>query len=616
MKRIKHIAPLLAAALAAASCSLLDPTLDGRETLDEIFADNDKTAAYLNSCYQNIPAKSTSYSFVCNAPTALSDEAWYTYSPSVAGVPDRIYQGTGSATSHPLRDDYGTNYYYSAYLWQIRQCTTFLSRIAGANVNSESDRARWAAEAHALKAYFMLEMVKWFGTFGYESEGFGDNYDYSKLKKRSVWELAELIDKECSAAIACDELPWIIDNSAEALRMTKATAWCIKSKAYLFGASPVHSEDFTEGEKKEHWEKTYEVCSEAVHELEAHGYKLKTEVAEPDVYKGKAAAYHELFASSTLNTTTDMETIWQRPAAQSYLSHNYIGSYSKLQNATRAGVTPSQELVDAYDVLSPDGNTAEPLLDVLKPYNSDKSPNYNQAALDLGYDPEHPYDAERDPRMGACIFKNGDTILWDGKEYTVETFVGGDNGINSETEETRFTRTGYYFRKWVAPNADMLNGKTAAPWKYFRLAEIKLNLAEAAAEAGKLDEAKAQADEIRARVGMPALPEGLSQKEMIARVRNERMVELCYEEVRYFDVRRWAEGYENSELFKEFKLRCNKITAMWITQEEDGSFTYERKVGDLVNNSTRPRDLLLPIPETEAQTLYTLTGKRWQNTGW
>ena len=115
---------------------------------------------------------------------------------------------------------------------------------------------------------------------------------------------------------------------------------------------------------------------------------------------------------------------------------------------------------------------------------------------------------------------------------------------------------------------------------------------------------------------MPALPEGLSQKEMIARVRNERMVELCYEEVRYFDVRRWAEGYENSELFKEFKLRCNKINAMWITQEEDGSFTYERKVGDLVNNSTRPRDLLLPIPETEAQTLYTLTGKRWQNTGW
>lgn len=29
-----------------------------------------------------------------------------------------------------------------------------------------------------------------------------------------------------------------------------------------------------------------------------------------------------------------------------------------------------------------------------------------------------------------------------------------------------------------------------------------------------------------------------------------------------------------------------------------------------------PRDVLLPIPETEANNLYSLTNKRWQNSGW
>lgn len=602
--------------LPLSGCSLLDIAPDGRETLDGIFADNDKTAAYLNSCYKDIPAKSVSYKFVCNAPTALSDEAWYTFSSTVDGIPDRIYQGNGSATSHPMRNGYGSDY-YSTYMWQIRQCTTFLSRIGSAKINSETDRARWTAEAHALKAYFMLEMVKWFGTYGYEPNGFGDDYDYSKLKKLSVYEIAQYIDDECTAAIENDKLPWRIDNSSESLRMTKAAAWCIKSKAYLFAASPLYSEDFTDGEKKEHWEKAYEVNLEAVRELESHGYKLKTEVADPAVYIGKAAAYHELFASPTLNTSTDTETIWQRTETQSFLTHNYIGSYENLQNATRAGVTPSQELVDAYDVVNSDYNRAEPLLDLKKPYNKDKTPNYNPAALSLGYDPQNPYKAARDPRMEATIFKNGDKIQWDGEWYTIETFVGGDNGINSQADETRFTRTGYYFHKYVSPDADLLNGKQCAPWKYFRLGEIKLNLAECAAEAGHSDVAKEQVDQVRSRVGMPNIPSNLGKKELIARVHNERMVELCYEECRYFDVRRWAEGFDSSELYQDFKLRCNKLTAMWISRDEStGEFTYTRKVGDLVNMSTRPRDLLLPIPETEAQTLYTLTGKRWQNTGW
>ena len=618
MKIIPYVGVVLLAAFAGQGCSLLDTTPDGRETLDQIFADHDKTAAYLNTCYSKLPTKGTSYYWVCNAPTALSDEGYLVSGTINDAIPAKMYTSGGTASSHPVRDYSDDENYYSAYMLQLRYCTTFLQYIDKAGVNSESERARWRAEAHVLRAYYMLEMLKWFGAFAYEPNGYPDDYDYSTLKKRTVWELAELIDAECTAAIDKNELPWRIDNPSDVKRMTKALAWCIKSKAYLFAASPVHSEDYSADQKASHWKTAFQVNQQAVEALESNGYSLKTSVSNPRLYTGKAAAYKELFTSISLTSADDRETIYQATSRQNYIDHNYIGALNWPNNTTRAGVVPTVEMVDAYEVLNADGTVAEPLLDLANPYTATKTPNYNQKALDLGYDPDDPYAAPRDPRMEACIIRNGDKILWGGELRTVETFVGGENGVNDDTSENRFTRTGYYYRKYIAPDVDATDNKVdAAPWKFFRLAEIKLNLAEAAAEAGELDVAKAQVNDIRSRVGMPALPDNLTQAEMILRVRHERMVELCYEECRYFDVRRWAEAFAGSQLYQQyFKIPCERLTVMWITKNPDDTYTYERRTDLLRNASTQPRDVLLPIPETEANNLYSLTNKRWQNSGW
>lgn len=618
MKIIPYVGAVLLAAFAGQGCSLLDTTPDGRETLDQIFADHDKTAAYLNTCYSKLPTKGTSYYWVCNAPTALSDEGYLVSGTINDAIPAKMYTSGGTASSHPVRDYSDDENYYSAYMLQLRYCTTFLQYIDKAGVNSESERARWRAEAHVLRAYYMLEMLKWFGAFAYEPNGYPDDYDYSTLKKRTVWELAELIDAECTAAIDTNELPWRIDNPSDVKRMTKALAWCIKSKAYLFAASPVHSEDYSADQKALHWKTAFQVNQQAVEALESNGYSLKTSVSNPRLYTGKAAAYKELFTSISLTSADDRETIYQATSRQNYIDHNYIGALNWPNNTTRAGVVPTQEMVDAYEVLNADGTVAEPLLDLANPYTATKTPNYNQKALDLGYDPDDPYAAPRDPRMEACIIRNGDKILWGGELRTVETFVGGENGVSDDTSENRFTRTGYYYRKYIAPDVDATDNKVdAAPWKFFRLAEIKLNLAEAAAEAGELDVAKAQVNDIRSRVGMPALPDNLTQAEMILRVRHERMVELCYEECRYFDVRRWAEAFAGSQLYQQyFKIPCERLTVMWITKNPDDTYTYERRTDLLRNASTQPRDVLLPIPETEANNLYSLTNKRWQNSGW
>ncbi|MBQ7517139.1 MAG: RagB/SusD family nutrient uptake outer membrane protein, partial [Bacteroidales bacterium] len=100
MKRLNTFFLLAMAALTMASCNILDLTPDGRETLADIFADNDKTAAYLNSCYGNIHPKGANYNWVCNAPTALCDEGWLSYGV-VTTVPSELYEGAATATAHP-----------------------------------------------------------------------------------------------------------------------------------------------------------------------------------------------------------------------------------------------------------------------------------------------------------------------------------------------------------------------------------------------------------------------------------------------------------------------------------------------------------------------------------
>ncbi|MCQ2142627.1 MAG: RagB/SusD family nutrient uptake outer membrane protein [Bacteroidales bacterium] len=583
-----------AIAFMSASCSkILDIAPNGMVSLDEIFADNDQTAAYLNTCYENIPEKGTSYD-QCNAVVALTDDAYLTY--ALNGLVSKMYSGSATAASHPLRD---SGNYYQIYFSQIRYCTIFLQRIGGANVASEDDRARWTAEAHVLRAYFMLELIKWFGGYAYNPDGYSIDFDYTQAVKKSVYELAEYIEQDCDAAIATPQLPWKITESSDGIRVNKALAYTIKATAYLFAASPLHNTK----EKDSYWDKAYEVCKDAVDALESNGYELYRTITDNSLYSGPAGAYYELM-SSTLPVSLDKETIWKGKSQMYLTALHYVGSLG----GCKGGLCPTQQLVDAYEVTNADRTKAEPLLNLSRPYSANV-PNFNPAALELGYDDSDPYKCYRDPRMAVTVIKNGDTVIFQGEDYLVETFEGGKNGIDLTPNLDMPTRTGYYFRKFIKPGSDLTNHEHSPAWKYFRLAELKLDLAEAAIMTGNLDVARKQINDVRSRVGMPDIPTSLSQGEMLLRLKNERRIELVYEETRYFDIRRWSGSEDDLSAFGK------TLMSMWITKNEDGTFNYERKAV-LMNNSTKNRDLLMPYPYTEATNLRSLTGKNWQNPNW
>lgn len=629
--RIRYIVSLMVSMLVLGSCEkALDMAPDGKLTMDEIFADNDKVGAFLNSCYANIPVKGTRYFFWSRGPVNWSDESWDTDAEAESWLTSgRLYNGDASAANHPALQwaDAGNGNYWARYWNAIRNTTVFISRIDGAAVKNPADRNRWKAEAHLLRAYYYSELLKWFGSaLPIQREAYNFSDDFSKVKKESYYDVVKFIMEDCDKALATAELPWRITTNGEAGRVSKAMAEVIKSKMILFAASPLYNEG------NDHWQEAYQVNKASLENLKANGYALYDKVNFPQTYLSdvafigpdknvNAAIYNEYFTQtmSYSSNPVDKETIYQSREGQGNIWNiDGIGS----QDGYKSGTCPTQELVDAYETI--DG---QPVLDLENPYLDERhlEPNYNTA--NTLYNPNNPY-ANRDPRFYASIYYNGSQrkCLWNFAEAPesyenypapignririIATYVGEpQTGIHPTVR--RATRTGYFERKFLHPNSGGDNPVGGANWKLFRLGEVILNFAEAAAEAGQLTDATAAVNEIRTRAGMPGLPASLPKDELIRRIRNERRVELALEENRYFDIRRWA--LPTGDLSKTDRW----ITGAEITRNPDGTYTYGRRnVRAVERKNYTNKFLWVPIPLNEANRLKAITGAEWQNAGW
>jgi hypothetical protein len=624
--------PLLLFFLVFTSCSdVLDMAPDGKIPIDEIFKDHDKVGAYLNSCYSNMPAKGTRYYFWQRGPVNASDESWDTDAEAEPSLSSgRMYNGDASAANHPLTNissDMGNGDYWARYFNAIRNCTYFINQISTATVKTEGDRARWKAEAHLLRAYYYSELLKWFGAvlpIIKESYSFSD--DFSGLKKASYYEVVKFIIEDCDVALGTVELPWRITTDGEGGRVNKAMAEAIKSKMILFAASKLNNGG------QNYWQEAYQINKTSLENLKTHGYELYNKVNLPQTYLSdvaflgpdkneKTALYNEYFTQSMTYSSNpvDRETIYQSRDGQGNIWNiDGIGA----QDGYKSGTCPTQELVDGYETI--DGN---PILDLENPYLDEQHVNPNYNAANKMYDPQNPYK-NRDPRFYASIYYNGSKrkCAWGFSEspeayenYPAEmgnrtriiaTYVGEpETGIHASVRKA--TRTGYFQRKFLHPNSGGDNPVGGANWKMFRLGEVILNFAEAAAEAGQLVEATEAVNEIRSRAGMPPLPAGLTQDKLMLRIKNERRVELALEENRYFDVRRWSAPTD--DLAKTDKW----VTAMEITRNADGTYKYNRRVVRPVERRCYTnRYLWLSIPLAEANRMVLITGDNWQNPGW
>ena len=623
------------------SCSdVLNQAPDGKISLEEVFGDNDKTMYYLNTCYSGINAKGCLYFFWSRGPVNWCDDSWDADDLDVSWAASRrYYDGNASASDFPANynagDSGNESVFWARSFQRLRNCAVFLQNIPNAKVNSESDRSRWTAEAHILRAYYYSELLMWFGcSLPIIREPYTYDADFSKVERSSFHDVVEFIVEDCDAALACEELPWRITTDSEAMRMTKAVAWAIKSRMTLFAASPLYNDG------NNYWEEAYSVNKAAVQALESNGYALYDKLNQAAVW-GDEKAYLPTAASQYFNEyfcnsgayaadPADKETIYQLRDGANLDLANVDGIGAILGYKT--GTCPSQELVDAFETI--DG---QPVLDLAKPYLDEQhlKPNYNSS--NTTYDKNNPY-ANRDPRFYATVYYNGSKrycnwsteaekksfenlgqgkgenvriiTTWDAYEDAEGNIINSPEPLMGRSMTGRTpTRTGYFQRKFLHPNSGVEMRLNGARHKDYRLAEIYLNFAEAAMEAGHTDEAITYVNKVRARAGMPGLPAGLSGENLRQRIHNERRVEFALEGNRYFDVRRWHKPDEDLSATDRW------ITGAHITHMQDGTYKYERTILKERQCYTN-KWLKMPIPLTEVNNMRAITGEDWQNPGW
>jgi hypothetical protein len=109
-----------------------------------------------------------------------------------------------------------------------------------------------------------------------------------------------------------------------------------------------------------------------------------------------------------------------------------------------------------------------------------------------------------------------------------------------------------------------------------------LNYAEACIELGEDAEARTYINMVRTRAGLPEISE--SGEALRQRYRNERRIELCFEDHRFYDVRRWAIGPEvyNISVLQAviiYKLQPDNTTATIpkITHEPFETWAWQDK---------------------------------------
>ena len=204
-------------------------------------------------------------------------------------------------------------------------------------------------------------------------------------------------------------------------------------------------------------------------------------------------------------------------------------------------VNPSQNLVDAFPMSNG------------RPITDPKS----------GYDPQNPY-ANRDPRLANTIIYNGMTF----KRALILTGVGMPNEDSKLDDNLnnveKSTRTGYYLCKLLRDDVSVNPSSSLTQYHIYpriRYTEMFLAYAEAANDAWGPDAdptgvgftAYDVIKAIRQRAGLGKdasgndLPEGdayleeckADKEKMTALIRNERRLELCFENKRFLDLRRW-----------------------------------------------------------------------------
>jgi hypothetical protein len=533
---LKHVLLIVVLLCSVTSCgdSWFEKEPKNIITEENVWNDPDQILAVLANLYDRLPTFA-GFSGDMNLPAYFDNASW---------------SGLGNGPNQYASYGYDFGRYYDYTL--IRDINLALQNMETYSKLPEADRKEYMAEIRFIRVFVYFEMVKRMGGVPLVTEplvyDFSGDPSYLQIPRAKESEVYDFVASEVDAIK--DQL----GNSGSATRANQYTALALKSRAMLYAGSiakynsllpvPISTSGGEVGipadRANEYYQKSLEASKQII---ESGQYRLYKENADLGVN------FYEALVTETGNPEVIFAEDFNSSKMHYWTFYNIARGARESDNGA-SYVTPSLNLVEAFDYL--DGSPG-----ILK----NKTPDGSDY---IYYDRISDIFAGKDARLYGTVvypgtkFRGIDVVLqagvkvWNGSEYeTIEGSAFGtyytDGDVQVGTSGPHRTaelvsNTGFNLRKMVseAPGASDQVTQSQNWWPWFRLGEIYLNAAEAAFELGQ-PEAKDYLNTLRERAGFPANSIRTLTTDI---VRNERRVELAFEDHRYFDLKRWRIAHE------------------------------------------------------------------------
>jgi len=423
----------------------------------------------------------------------------------------------------------------------IRACNIYLQNIETAAFKDDDDIKKLTGEVYFLRAHLYYWLMSFHGGVPLIDKPYGLDDDYT-IARSTFEETIDFIVSDLNTA--ADLLP-ITGDKAQA---TKGAALTLKSRVLLYAASDLfnsngswtsgyaHPElisytDISAGARKARWEAAKD-AAQAVMDLGVYSLYGGTSPSS-------AEQATENYANIFLNTGNQEDIFlsfydvlnwngaWNRPNIALFNSPNGWNCWG--------GNTPIGQFVDSYEMSDGSKFDWNNPTHAVAPYENRDPRFYASIQYDgAKWKPRPAADQAIDPIgiVQTGFYQNAD----------LTTTTPGLDTRKRPNNDWNGTYTGYYLRKFIDPAVYAQFKEQLLPWRQMRYAEVLLNYAEACIELAELGEdteaeAKDKLNMIRQRAAMPDITEtGTALRD---RYRNERKIELAYENHRYFDIRRW-----------------------------------------------------------------------------
>ncbi len=557
--KLNKICLFILACVVAASCADLNYTEENRRDeawTYEYFNEGIKSMVFAvyAQVYNNEFEDNSAY-FLAGA----TDEAQYALETGAINN----YSNGGWSVANPYSDIWTKSYRAIAdvcmYLEKIDQTDISEWKYNSNYVNWVQQMEIFPYELRFLRAYFYFELLRAYGDVPLVTTTL-TNAQANTIERTPADEIVKFIVDELDEIAPYLPVSYITEVGSEIGRVTRIAAFALKARTLLYAASPL----LNPSGDKDKWNKAAEACKYILDNAAVWGLKL--------------SPYGSLWGQDAFFNPELIFGIG-RGDSNTFEKANFpIG----VENAS-SGNCPTQSLVDQYEYTN----------------NGETFAHRYPGNIDLNV--VDPYEG-LDPRFAMTVVKNGDEWPSNGaQKKVIETFAGGFNA----SPKYGATPTGYYLKKYVDGSCVTTADNQATrrhTWIIFRLGEFYLDYAEAVFNAtGSANDASfgMTANEAvnvlrkRADIQMPEFTE--DGEAWVERYERERLVELAFENHRFWDVRRWKKG---AQYFKNIQV-ANISSTMQLTRS-----TITRQWDDKYN--------FYPIPQSEIKKNPNLI----QNKGW